>query len=380
MRTLLLERACLLTFCMLLILVYIREHRGMPGLRWFAASNINYFVGGILIASRDHLPAWVAVVLANFLYSIGYVFLHRCLSEFFSQRPLYWRAQCSFAILSLAQCTYFALVHPDIRYRLAAIGFATGMQFAICAFVAFQGAQKEMRRAALGMALVLAFSAVLNLARVVLTLVWGTTQTYLHADQIQTTIVMLNTMVFVAIDIAFIWMVATTLRNDLQTQAMTDPLTRVLNRRALETMVGRAMERCRQMGQPLSAIVIDLDDFKKINDSLGHRAGDVTLMDAARCLEAGLRESDSIARIGGDEFVIVLPNCPRTRAHELAEHLRATLESRKIMVGGECIQVRASFGVATLEEFTTDWEGLITECDRALYMAKGAGGNLVNVT
>jgi len=185
-------------------------------------------------------------------------------------------------------------------------------------------------------------------------------------------------MVFVAIDIAFVWMVATMLRNELQTQAMTDPLTKVLNRRALVPMVERAVVRSRQTGQPLSAIAIDLDDFKKINDSRGHHAGDVTLVDTTRCLEAGLRASDSIARVGGDEFVIVLPNCSRSCAREIAERLRATLESRRIMVDEDYVQIRASFGVATLEEFMTDWEGLIAECDRALYTAKSVGGNLVH--
>jgi diguanylate cyclase (GGDEF)-like protein len=379
MRTLLLERACLLTFCTLVVLATLRDHPGMPGLRRFALSNITYFAGGILIAGRDHLPVWAAVVLANFLYSVGYVCLHWCLSEFFGGKRLYWWAQCGAAALSLGQCIYFTWVVPDIRYRLAAIGLATGLQFAICAVVALQGVGTAMRSAAIGMGTVLVFSAALNFARVALTLLWGTTRTYLHAGLIQTWIVMLNTMVFVAIDIAFVWMIATMLRNELQAQAMTDPLTRLLNRRALEGMVERAITRSRQSGQPLSAIVIDLDDFKGVNDSLGHRAGDVTLVDAARCLEAELRASDSIARVGGDEFVIVLPDCSKATAQEIAERLRATLELRTIMVGEERVRIRASFGVAMLEESMTGWEGLMAECDRALYTAKSVGGNHVFV-
>jgi diguanylate cyclase (GGDEF)-like protein len=380
MRTLLIERACLLTFCTLLVLANIREHRRTPGVWWFAASNVNYFVGGILIASREHVPAWASVVLANFLYSLGYVFLHRCLSQFFSQKPKLWWAQWSVAALSLTQCIYFALIHPNIRYRLAAIGLATGLQFSICATVAFLGSRAAIRRAAIGMGCVLAFSAALNLTRVVLTLIWGTTQTYLRADEIQTMTVMLNTTVFVAIDIAFVWMIATALRDELQVQATTDPLTKVLNRRALEALAANLIERSRRSGQPLSAIVIDLDDFKVVNDSLGHYGGDVTLIATARSLEAELRLTDSIARVGGDEFVVVLPNCNRKKAHEIAERLRATVESQNIIVGERSVHVSASFGVAMLEEFMTDWEGLIAECDRALYTAKNAGGNLVYLT
>ena len=377
MRTLLFDRACLLAFCTLLVLINVREHRATPGLRWFAASNVNYFVGGVLIASREHTPVWASVVFANQLYSLGYVFLHRCLADLLGSRRRYWWAQLAASALSLSVCTYFTFVHPDIRYRLAFIGLSTGLQFAICAAVTFRGITANMRSAALGMGCVLAFSATLNLARVVLTLIWGTTQTYLRADRIQTVTVMLNTMVFVAIDIAFVWMIAAALRNELHTQAMTDPLTRVLNRRALEMQLENAILQSRDTGHPLSAIVVDLDNFKQVNDRLGHRAGDLTLIAAAQTLKAGLRESDALGRMGGDEFVILLPNCARKGAQEIAERLRADLESQEIDTGEHRLQIRASFGVATLEEVVGSYEALIAECDRALYRAKRVGGNYV---
>ncbi|WP_170835026.1 GGDEF domain-containing protein [Terriglobus roseus] len=379
MRTLLLERVCLLGFCTLLVVANVREHRSMRGIRWFVASNVNYLIGGILIADRQHLPVWVAVVLANFLYSMGYVFLHRCLSEFLRADRRLWIAQCTVATLSLAQCIYFSLIHPDIRLRLAAIGLATGLQFAICAAVAFDGGRVRIRVAAISMGGVLAFSAALNLTRVLLTLVWGTTQTYLKADDIQTSVVMLNTMIFVAIDIAFVWMIATTLRNELHVQAMTDPLTHVLNRRALELLVATAVEMSMETGRPLSAIAVDLDDFKRINDSLGHSVGDTVLVDTVRSMEAELRGTDSIARVGGDEFVIVLPNCPLFNAEEIAERLRLALEALHFEAS-DGLRIRASFGVATLTRGMTSWEGLIAKCDEALYAAKNAGGNFVHVT
>lgn len=378
MRTLLLERVCLLGFCTLLVVANVREHRNMRGIRWFVASNLNYLVGAMLIANRQHLPVWAAVVLANFLYSMGYVFLHRCLAEFLRPDRRLWLAQCTMATLSLALCIYFALLHPDIRLRLAAIGLATGLQFAICAAVAFDGGRVRIRVAAISMGCVLAFSATLNLTRVLLTLVWGTTQTYLKADDIQTSVVMMNTMIFVAIDIAFVWMIATTLRNELHVQAMTDPLTHVLNRRALEVLVGSAIEVSLETGRPLSAIAVDLDDFKLINDSLGHSMGDTVLVETVRSMEGELRGTDSIARVGGDEFVIVLPNCPLTNAEEIAGRLRSALEALHFEAG-ESLQVRASFGVATLAAGMSSWESLIAECDRALYTAKSAGGNFVQV-
>lgn len=379
MRTLLLERACLLTFCTLLVLVNVREHRTTPGVRWFAASNVNYFIGGLLIANRSQFSVWISVVLANLLYSLGYVFLHHSLTDFLESRRRYWWAQLAVAALALALVLSFTVIHPDIRYRLAAVGLTTGLQFAICTAVALEGAKTPLRSAALGMAGVLGFSAVLNLTRVGLTLIWGTTQVYLHADHIQTVTVMLNTMIFVTIDIAFVWMIAATLRNELHVQAMTDPLTHALNRRALEMLAERAFQRSRVTGHPLSVIVVDLDGFKQINDRLGHRIGDLTLVAAAQALKAELRASDSLARIGGDEFVVLLPDCPRNSAQEIAERLRATLEAQEIQAGDHRVEIRASFGVATLEEFAGSCEWLMAEGDRALYRAKSVGGNYVNV-
>lgn len=380
MRTLLLERACLLTFCMLLVLLNLRSYRNMNGIRWFAASNIGYFIGGILIASRDHLPIWAAVVLSNLLYSLGYVLLHRCLAAFFGEKRWYWRGQCAAAVASLLLCLHFTYIHPDLRLRLAFIGLTTGLQFAMAAAVALHGRRSAMRSAALAMSAVLVFSSGLNLLRVFLTLALGTTQTYLGSGQVQTTIVMLNTTIFVAMDIAFLWMIATSLRNELQQQAMTDPLTKVMNRRALEAALGRLVNRCRQTGQPLSMVMLDLDEFKRINDTLGHRMGDRALMAVADCLREGLRDSDLIARFGGDEFVLLLPNCPRNGAHEIAERLRTALEQKNLVLSNEPVHLKASFGVTTLEEPEKDWETLLIECDRALYTAKQVGGNFVYVT
>jgi len=380
MRTLLLERVCLLGFCTLLVLVNLRQHRATRGLLAFAASNVGYLIGGILIASRERLPVWAAVVLANFLYSMGYVLLHRCLADFFGERRWYWRGQCCMAALSLLLCLTFTYGYPNIRLRLAGIGLATGFQFFFAGLVAAYGWYTRMRAPAITMSAVLFFSAVLNLLRILLTLVWGNTQTYLRADQIQTTIVMLNTTIFVSIDLAFLWMMATSLRDELQTQAMTDPLTGVLNRRAFEEALTTAVARSRETGQPLSVVMMDLDDFKGINDTLGHRAGDKALMAATRCLREGLREADAIARMGGDEFVILLPNCPRNGAHEIAERLRAAIETSSVPFAEEGITLKASFGVATLSEPTMEGDALLIECDRALYTAKRVGGNFVYVT
>jgi diguanylate cyclase (GGDEF)-like protein len=182
-----------------------------------------------------------------------------------------------------------------------------------------------------------------------------------------------------AVTIAFVWMTAAGLRQELEMQASTDPLTGLLNRRA----IGMAAEREIALGfltrKPISAILIDLDDFKRINDSFGHQHGDAVLTTVARCLGKNLRPADQLARLGGDEFVVLLPNTEWETASRLAEKLRSCLEETDCAMHGRTTRVRASFGVAELRTHEPGWEQLMMSCDRALYAVKEMGGNQVLV-
>jgi diguanylate cyclase (GGDEF)-like protein len=172
-------------------------------------------------------------------------------------------------------------------------------------------------------------------------------------------------------------MTAAFLHQDLQLQASTDPLTGLLNRRAIEIAADRAIAESRYSRQPLTAIHIDLDGYKKNNDSLGHQAGDVTLIAVAYRLQQGLRKHDLLARLGGDEFVILLPGTSLKTATEMAERLRASIQELEVLYGQQPVSVNASFGLAQVESPSTDWDDLMMGCDKALYAVKSAGGNLV---
>jgi len=132
--------------------------------------------------------------------------------------------------------------------------------------------------------------------------------------------------------------------------------------------------------QALSAILIDLDGFKQINDSFGHHSGDIVLIAVATCLKQKMRRQDHLARLGGDEFVLLLPNTAWEEASVVAERLRSCLEETQPLaeVHGAA-KIRASFGVAELRSKEHGWDQLIMSCDRALYAVKELGGNQVLV-
>lgn len=162
-------------------------------------------------------------------------------------------------------------------------------------------------------------------------------------------------------------------------EARLDPLTGLPNRRALHELLPRAMARVARSGQPLALCFIDLDGFKEVNDSFGHEAGDEVLKEIAHRLRARVRQTDSVARLAGDEFVVLLEGLPQgmADARAVAEELLADLR-RPIPVTGGTAQLSASIGIALHAQGNESTpEQLVKRADLAMYEAKRAGKDRV---
>lgn len=153
--------------------------------------------------------------------------------------------------------------------------------------------------------------------------------------------------------------------------ASLDPLTGMLNRTALDGRVEELLARARRTGEPVGFILADVDRFKAINDSFGHGAGDGVLRQVAGALRGEMRSFDLVCRIGGDEFLIVLPACDAEAAHAVAERLRLKVAGRR----PDGIAVTLSLGVAVDHGPALSHEVLFVAADEALYEAKRAGRN-----
>jgi diguanylate cyclase (GGDEF)-like protein len=166
------------------------------------------------------------------------------------------------------------------------------------------------------------------------------------------------------------------LLNILEERARLDGLTGLSNRGVLEYRLPREWDSCRRRNLPLAVIISDLDHFKSINDQHGHAAGDEVLRQAAACLARCARSSDLVVRYGGEEFVIVAPDCSLADAVRLAERYRAAIEGTRIVEHGVEIPVTASVGVAAASDLSHGSAGDLLRCaDAALYQAKHAGRN-----
>jgi diguanylate cyclase (GGDEF)-like protein len=164
--------------------------------------------------------------------------------------------------------------------------------------------------------------------------------------------------------------------SQMQQQALTDGLTGCFNRRSFELQLERDLHLATRLREPLSLIMLDLDNFKQINDHAGHEAGDVALRMLADNLRAELRAVDCAARFGGDEFAIILPQANTEGALFVAERLRKRIEDMEVPGFG---QVTASLGVATFPHHASSRDTLVVAADRALYTSKNSGRNRVSV-
>ena len=168
------------------------------------------------------------------------------------------------------------------------------------------------------------------------------------------------------------------LKEKLKQQSIRDPLTHLFNRRYLEESFERELARCKRKNLPLSLLMIDLDHFKKFNDTYGHPVGDLVLQMVAKALQGSIRNTDYCARYGGEEFVVVLIQADEAQSRILAERIRNAIESLQIQNDDKILRVTVSIGSATFPLDGTTKQELIDNSDKAMYFSKQHGRNQVS--
>jgi two-component system, cell cycle response regulator len=166
-------------------------------------------------------------------------------------------------------------------------------------------------------------------------------------------------------------------REELRERANKDLLTMLPNRSAISATLEQELARCHRDRRSVGVILLDVDHFKKINDTHGHFAGDAVLRETAARLRGNMRPYDQVGRYGGEEFLVVLPNCELEQATHQAERMRTKLQSSTMMVDGTELRVSASFGVTVSDGSERNPDTFVRVADEALYRAKGSGRNRV---
>jgi diguanylate cyclase (GGDEF)-like protein len=178
--------------------------------------------------------------------------------------------------------------------------------------------------------------------------------------------------------LGIIWMMNSRLEAELQLEIAVDPLTNVFNRRGFAPALDRELAHYKRYQEDFSLVLFDLDHFKQLNDTYGHAAGDTVLAAVAEAVRSRLRETDILARLGGEEFLILLPRTPLASAQLTVELLHQAIREKRHSLSGNPVQVTVSWGITSTSECKNpDAQKLLSQADTALYRAKKSGRDRV---
>jgi diguanylate cyclase (GGDEF)-like protein len=167
-------------------------------------------------------------------------------------------------------------------------------------------------------------------------------------------------------------------REGLEQLSDTDELTGLKNRRAFNAALDAESKKAIRYSRKFSVLMLDADDLKAVNDKHGHAVGDKLIISIARVIEDSLRETDVLARYGGDEFVVMLTETPHNRAIEVAERIRAAVENTSFSAAGERVSSTISVGVSSFNQDAEQQDGIMIRADKKLYESKRKGKNTVS--
>ena len=359
------------------MVVFWRFNRSLPGMTAWGIAALSGPFMLLSIGLREWLPEVVAVLLTNgTLFVMPYLAWVGCRAYLGLPRPN-WRLALWFGGASLVCMAYFTVVQPSMNVRVVVQGLIAGGLFGMTAKTMLVGGWRNYP-ARYVFALTVAAHALFMLT----VRPWLLIEANAETTDRQLVVgfwILLESMVFFMLS-GISMMALTNEYFSAKLLALTeiDPLTKVFNRRAFMTLLDKACSRCERQGLPLSLVLIDLDHFKRINDSWGHQAGDQVLRQFAELAGAALRNEDIIGRLGGEEFCILLSGASLSEAQEVAERLRQACEAGAVGFEDTLIHYTISAGIAQLEPEEPPQLAL-HRADRAMYRAKFIGRNRIEV-
>lgn len=352
--------------CAQMIVVYVLSDSSNPtaGLGLYTV----YFMAAMLGWIAFTLQQWAEVPMAVDIPSFASILNTYLLFLACGQRAGFTRGRITLGVICLMAClSVFFLPHQ----RMFVVQTATaGLFFAcaggLCAWRAWQ-------RNNIGDAITAAAALLMVIGMPIAIYQWLVPGHTVLAQSIGFGV---HTWAYALVAMGFLASVVIEYQQHLSHLATEDPLTRLLNRRGLETALHLSLAHASRQKLPTAAIMVDIDRFKEVNDNFGHDTGDQVIRQVAQYLQRMSRASDVVARTGGEEFLMVLPQTDLDSARQLAERIRGAIAEHPLLVDSQRISITVSLGVAgTLG--SVDLDTLSSEADRAMYLAKRGGRNRV---
>ncbi|WP_263365138.1 GGDEF domain-containing protein [Edaphobacter bradus] len=378
-QTLVIANALLFALYAGVMLVNARVVGGTRGAMCFAASSLCCGAAMLLVGVQWLRIAPVGLVQAvtAILAVLGLILLHQSFAELLDRGPILRWVQSGTVGLVHVIAGLLILV-PSMAPKLEAVLYVMlGLQLAAISAVVLRFSAEDTRLAGWLTGLALSAFAVIQFVRADVMTRYGTPAYAIQSQQINQIWLVGGLITNAAVAFGFMALSTARLRADLLWRAQVDELSGLLNRWALKRFATQEIQRCKRSRGTLAMMMMDLDGLKEVNDSRGHACGDVVLQAVAGVLQETVRAQDSVGRIGGDEFCVLLPETTLDEAMAVAERLRERVEMLVIQYLGDTVRVSMSVGVTSSDVSGLVWQALVDHSDSALYSAKRNGRNKV---
>lgn len=359
-----------ITFTLTLTLLAWIDRRSL-GTRWLAAACALQLLG---TAAHPFVEAGANPVLRGLdraLVVVVVYLLYRGLRWFTVRRPLPGRTGLLWVVAAVLIIVGVALHSTGEALALSRVAALIVLSFTLAALLRVR--YGALRRSASVLAVLVGAFIVLFTVRLSLDLgLLG-----MEAARLQPLVRGATVVLFSMLAFSSVAMFAAESKRRLHQESREDALTGLTNRRFIEETAEQEIRRARRGRRPLTLLMLDLDHFKRLNDTFGHGVGDRALRSFGRLLQEMLGPSDYGSRLGGEEFAVLLPGRDLESAAFLGERLRRSLEATRITSAEGSVSVTVSVGVSQLATGETDWEPMLRRADKALYQAKREGRNRV---
>ncbi|MCU7944367.1 MAG: diguanylate cyclase [Candidatus Thiodiazotropha sp. (ex Cardiolucina cf. quadrata)] len=348
---------------------------GLSQLAWGLVANSGYY---LVVGARGTIPDVLAIGLGN---TLGSLTLTLILLAVLSWRRARMAPVFYIAPVVLMLTVSLAFLH-DRESRLIFASFLLCYQIALILWALLRPGNIIVGRGRMIMAITLMVGiATMGYRALSLWFGWHEVTPFQSRDSLNTLFYMINYLGMIFLAFGFVLGSVEQSAEVNRRIAREDPLTGLANRRALFEAMDRLFAVAENAGQPMSLMIIDVDHFKQVNDRFGHQVGDAVLQHVAETIKQRLRNNDIVGRIGGEEFLAVLPDTPATGAKLVAEALRQTLAAKPAVIDDQEIAVTMSIGLYSSECLvsTQTPDAMIATADEALYRAKTSGRNRIEV-
>lgn len=364
---------------------WFRSKDKFKGIELIFADFVMQSVGLTLASLQFILPKIFSVLAANILMYIGSILLLFGIAKFVSVK-IRKDAYYFVSVIFTALYAYFTYFDPDPRMRLIIFTVLILPVFIHTVYIVFKKADLKHRKYAFNIGIVHILFAITHGTRALLGIHRDYKSNYYSFNSTEAALVLISSLLMILLAFAVMQMIHIKLLDQLdnyicktehlldetKTLAITDNLTKLFNRRKVEDILLLAIDSYKNYSIPVSVLLVDIDFFKRFNDRYGHDIGDRVLVDVAKTLKENIRNTDTIGRWGGEEFLIVLHNADEKVALEVGMKLLDKVRKIDLRYCDSEEHISISIGCANIDH-TKDMNQLIKQADTALYKAKNSG-------